>query len=85
MGIVEKYAYHRKEAKYLFPVFNARVHKTAQQKANRVHKVCTQVNKELKQLADELEIDTNLITYVAHHTFATTIILHHTPLLINCL
>ena len=40
MEIVEKYAYHRKEAKYLFPVFDARVHKTAQQKANRVHKVC---------------------------------------------
>ena len=71
MEIIEKYTYHRKEAKYLFPIFDARVHKTAQQKANRVHKVCAQVNKELKQLADELEIDTNLTTYVARHSFAT--------------
>lgn len=71
MEIIEKYAYHRKEAKYLFPIFDARVHKTAQQKANRVHKVCAQVNGELKQLADELEIDANLTTYVARHSFAT--------------
>lgn len=67
MEIIEKYAYHRKEAKYLFPIFDARVHKTAQQKANRVHKVCAQVNHELKQLADELEIDTDLTTYTARH------------------
>ncbi len=71
MEIINKYAYHRKEAKYLFPIFDARVHKTPQQKANRVHKVCAQVNKELKQLADELEIDADLTTYVARHSFAT--------------
>lgn len=71
MEIINKYAYHCKEAKYLFPIFDARVHKTAQQKANRVHKVCAQVNKELKQLADELEIDADLTTYVARHSFAT--------------
>lgn len=71
MEIVEKYAYHRKEAKYLFPIFDARVHKTAQQKANRVHKVCAQVNRELRHLADELEINADLTTYVARHSFAT--------------
>ena len=71
MEIIEKYAYHRKEAKYLFPIFDARVHKTAQQKANRVHKVCAQVNRELRQLADELEINADLTTYVARHSFAT--------------
>jgi len=36
-----------------------------------VHKVCAQVNNELKQLADEFEIDSNLTTYVARHSFAT--------------
>jgi len=71
MEIIENYAYHRKEAKYLFPIFDARVHKTPQQKANRIHKVCTQVNKELRQLAKELEIDSKLTTYVARHSFAT--------------
>lgn len=71
MEIVEKYAYHRKEAKYLFPIFDARVHKTAQQKANRINKVCNQVNKELKVLASELDIDAEITTYVARHSFAT--------------
>lgn len=32
-----------------------------------------QINKELKVLADELEIDANLTTYVARHTFATVL------------
>ncbi len=73
MEIIEKYAYHRKEAKYLFPIFDARVHKTPQQKANRIHKICAQVNGELKQLAQELEIDANLTTYVARHSFATVL------------
>ena len=34
--------------------FDARIHKTPQQKANRINKVCNQVNKELKVLAAEL-------------------------------
>ena len=43
--IIDKYAYHRKKAAYLFPIFDARVHKTPQQKANRIHKVCAQINR----------------------------------------
>ena len=73
MEIIEKYAYHRKGAKYLFPIFDVRVHKTPQQKANRIHKVCAQVNHELKRLAEELGIDANLTTYVARHSFATVL------------
>ena len=69
--IIDKYAYHRKKAAYLFPIFDARVHKTPQQKANRIHKVCAQINRELKELAQELEISDNLTTYVARHSFAT--------------
>lgn len=71
LEIVDRYESYCKEAKYLFPVFDARVHKTPQQKANRINKVCNQVNKELKVLADELEIDAEITTYVARHTFAT--------------
>lgn len=71
--IIEKYAYHRKDALYLFPVLDARVHKTPQQKANRIHKVCAQINRALKELAQELEISGNLTTYVARHSFATVL------------
>jgi len=71
MEIIEKYASYCKQAKYLFPVFDARIHKTPQQQANRINKVCNQVNKELKVLADELEIDAEITTYVARHSFAT--------------
>ena len=38
---------------------------------NRIHKVCAQINRELKELAQELEISDNLTTYVARHSFAT--------------
>lgn len=71
--IIEKYTYHQKRAKYLFPIFNARIHKTPQQKANRVHKVRSLINHELKLLAKEIGIEANITTYVARHSFATVL------------
>ena len=41
------------------------------QKKNRVHKVCAQVNKELRNLAKELNINAPITTYWARHSFAT--------------
>ena len=43
------------------------------QKKNRVHKVLAKVNRELKVLASELEIEANITTYVARHSFATVL------------
>lgn len=43
------------------------------QKHNRVRKVCRQVNSELKDIAKELNIEANVTTYVARHTFATVL------------
>ena len=63
--------YHEKKARYLFPIFDAKVHKTPVQKKNRVHKVLAKVNRELKVLASELEIEADMTTYVARHSFAT--------------
>ena len=41
------------------------------QKKNRVRKVLARINKELKVLASELEIKTDVTTYVAkHHTIS---------------
>lgn len=69
--IIEKYTYHKKKATYLFPILNAQSHKTAIQKQNRIHKVLAQINGELKVLASELEIEADMTTYVARHSFAS--------------
>ena len=58
---------------YLFPILNADVHKTAQQKQNRIHKIIGKVNPNLKELAKQLGIEGNLTTYVARHSFATVL------------
>ena len=41
------------------------------QKHNRVRKMCREINRELKALAEDLGITANITTYVARHTFAT--------------
>ena len=38
---------------------------------NRVHKICHQINTELRAFAKELEITAEVTTYVARHSFAT--------------
>jgi len=70
MDIINKYA--NSESPYLFPILNS-FHKTEQQKANRVHKVITKVNKKLKDIGKELNIPIDLTTYVARHSFATVL------------
>lgn len=69
--IIEKYISYREKATYLFPILDARSHKTPMQKKNRVRKVLARINKELKVLASELEIKTDVTTYTAkHHTIS---------------
>ncbi|MBC6606260.1 site-specific integrase [Hymenobacter sp. BT188] len=58
---------------FIFPVLNAATHRTKQQIKNRLHKVLGQVNKDLKLLAAEIGIDIPLTTYVARHSFATSL------------
>ena len=38
-----------------------------------MHKVLAKVNRELKVLASELEIEADMTTYVARHSFATVL------------
>lgn len=70
MKIVSKYADNN--SSYLFPILSD-FHKSEIQKANRVHKVITKVNRELKQIGKELNIPIDLTTYVARHSFATVL------------
>lgn len=58
---------------YLFPILDVMQHKTPTQIKNRLHKVLGQVNKDLKAIAAEIGIDTSLTTYVARHSFATSL------------
>lgn len=63
---------------YLFPILSP-FHKTGQQKANRVHKVITKVNKYLKVVGEELNLPINLTTYVARHSQATQLLRSGAP------
>lgn len=58
---------------YLFPILDARIHKTAQQKQDRIHKCLSRTNKDLKHIAKLAGIDFNLSTYAARHSFATVL------------
>ncbi|PXV67337.1 site-specific recombinase XerD [Dysgonomonas alginatilytica] len=60
------------ESKYIFPILSD-YHITEQQRINRVHKVITKVNRELKAIGEELNIPISLTTYVARHSFATVL------------
>ena len=54
----------------MFPILSA-YHKTEIQKANRIHKVITNVNERLKQIRKELNLPITLTTYCARHSLAT--------------
>ena len=60
-------------ASYVFPVLDSAKHVSPAQVNNRLHKVLGQVNSDLKTLGQLAGIATTLTTYVARHTFATTL------------
>jgi site-specific recombinase XerD len=60
-------------ASYVFPILNLAKHSSPAQVKNRLHKVLGQVNQDLKELGELAGITTPLTTYVARHTFATTL------------
>ena len=71
--LIAKYESNRFYSGYLFPILHNKRHITPIQKNNRIHKICAQVNGELKLIARELEITTDVTTYVARHSFATVL------------
>lgn len=58
---------------YIFPVLNDHLHITPTQVHNRIHKVLTRVNQDLKVIGKRLGIETPLTSYVARHSFATVL------------
>ncbi len=71
--IIQKYSGATEKTGYIFPILDKRIHKTAQQKRNRIHKVLGHTGKGLKRIAELCKIKTNLTTYVARHSFATVL------------
>ena len=58
---------------YIFPILDPRVHKTAKQQFNRVHKSLAKINDALHIIGKELGLPFPLTTYVARHTYATVL------------
>lgn len=58
---------------YVFPVLDLTKHVSPEQIKNRLHKILGQVNQDLKILGKLVGIDMPLTTYVARHSFATTL------------
>lgn len=71
--IISKYEIQCHQSGYLFPILNQKRHITPMQKFNRVRKVIVYINRELHTIAKELNLNGDVTTYVARHTFATVL------------
>lgn len=65
--------YRGKTTHFIFPALDADVHKTEQQIKNRTKKCLKKLNADLKIIADILDINVTLTSYVARHTYAMTL------------
>lgn len=57
---------------YIFPILSD-FHQTPQQKADRIKKCLKKYNKDLKEIAEILKIRVKITSYVARHSYATTL------------
>ncbi|WP_341228405.1 site-specific integrase [uncultured Arcticibacterium sp.] len=73
LDIFQRYNEYKESNDYIFPVLDKARHIEPKSIANRIQKVGTQINKDLKVLAERAGITTSLTTYTARHSFATTL------------
>lgn len=62
--------YHDAERGYLFPILNIKMHKSEQQKLDRIRKLRKKVNRDLKTIGNQNEVE-GLTTYWARHSYAS--------------
>ena len=72
-NIITRYSQSNLKRGYLFPILDRKVHLTALQKQNRIHKLLVRTNKDLKKIADLAEIKSHISTYWARYSFATVL------------
>jgi integrase len=65
-------AYRDHDGPYVFPILGAE-HNTAKQQTTRIAKCLKRMNRDMKKAAELLGIETKLTSYVARHTYATTL------------
>jgi site-specific recombinase XerD len=65
--------YENPQSDYLFPIFKNNIHVTAKKQHQRIKKMTYLINKNLRKIGESLEINTNITTYVARHSFATVL------------
>ena len=75
MAIIEQYRpfTHNKPDSYIFDVLNTTVHNNPKSITNRLKKIMGQVNTDLKLVGERAGLETPLTTYVARHSFATSL------------
>lgn len=72
-AIIDRWGTHpRKSERYIFPFLDGVV--DAQREKNIVAQVIKQTNKWMQRIATSLGIESNLATYTARHSFATTLL-----------
>ncbi len=67
------YSYNKGQDDFLFPILLKGQHEKPKTIHNRIDKVSKEVNNNLKLLGERAGIATPLSTYVARHSFATTL------------
>jgi len=68
-------AYYRENSrgKYIFPILTEEKHKSMKAKRDRMKRVLSYLNQDLKAIGTKLGIEIKLTSYVARHTAATTL------------
>lgn len=77
--ILDHYKSQDRPTSYVFPIL-LKENLTPQQISIRKHKVLRRYNKKLKKIAELAEVDKQLTSYVARHTFATILKNKGTPI-----
>ncbi|MCW3787495.1 site-specific integrase [Plebeiibacterium sediminum] len=70
--IVNYFQKRNGSSEYIFPILN-HIHQSEMQKMNRIKKCRAKFNLELKEMAEILKINVPITSYVARHTYATTL------------
>lgn len=74
LEIIDKYREpDARQDDYVFPILDRKVHKTEEQKRERIHKAMKATNRALKRIGEKLGIPIDLTTYVARHSYATVL------------